>query len=633
MSCFWKAEEIDFSNDYDDFITLNDDEQYFIEMILAFFAASDGIVNFNLGERFSREVKITEAQFAYSFQMMMENVHCVSADTLILTDTGYEKIGELVNKEVKVWNGKQFSSTEVKYTGDSSLYRVKLSNGMELDCTPNHKWFVKVGNQLHLKRCTREKIFTKDLIVGNIVHEYDLPILKTSDPNNFKNPYMHGFFCGDGTYCNNYPFIALYGEKKQLMYKFNPDSYSEDKENDKIQFYITSKINKQKYDVPINYSKETKLRWLEGFCDADGSVNLNSNKTATAMQLYNTEYGFLKDIQLLLTTLGINSNMQLNHEERKDLLPDGKGGHKYYDCKKCYILYITCESVERLVNIGFNPIRLKLKVDKSLVYKPKCIKIESITELKGMHKTYCFTEPEEHAGIFNGILTGQSEVYSLMLDNIVKDPIRRNHLFNAIETEPCVKQLADWAFKWINSSESFAHRLVAFAIVEGLFFSGMFAAIFWIKKYKNDGKTFMGGLINSNKFIARDEGQHTALACELYKELKHKLPAASVNEIVSEAVIISKNFMTHAMPVKLIGMNSDHMNQYIEYIADRLLGMLGYNKVYDKKNPFDFMKTIGLNDKTNFFESRPTEYQDAHINNVGKKISQISLDKIDDLDF
>ena len=217
------------------------------------------------------------------------------------------------------------------------------------------------------------------------------------------------------------------------------------------------------------------------------------------------------------------------------------------------------------------------------------------------------------------------EVYSLMLDNIIKDPKKKELLFNAIQTVPSVKMMADWAFKWIESSKSFAHRVVAFAVVEGVFFSGAFAAIFWIKKYKNKnrdtskGKPFMDGLIKSNKFISRDEGLHTKFACEVYSLLNTKLPSNEINEIMDDGVKIAKNFMTDAIPVSLIGMNDTKMCDYIEYIADRLLVMLGYKKIYNKQNPFKFMETIGLNDKTNFFETRPHEYQDANVMNKGNK--------------
>lgn len=213
------------------------------------------------------------------------------------------------------------------------------------------------------------------------------------------------------------------------------------------------------------------------------------------------------------------------------------------------------------------------------------------------------------------------EVYSMMLENIVRDPQRKQHLFNAIETIPAVKMMADWAFAWIESEKSFAHRIVAFAIVEGIFFSGAFASIFWLKKYKNNkssesgGKQFLHGLIQSNKFIARDEGMHTDFACLLYRYVNNKLSFNEIKQMIEEAVNIAQNFMTVSLPVRLIGMNSEHMCDYIEYVADRLLVSLNYQKMYNKQNPFSFMKTIGCTDKTSFIEIRPHEYQDAHVFN------------------
>lgn len=218
-----------------------------------------------------------------------------------------------------------------------------------------------------------------------------------------------------------------------------------------------------------------------------------------------------------------------------------------------------------------------------------------------------------------------SHVYSLMLDNLIKDNTERDFLFKAVQNVESVKLMADWAFKWIESSKSFAHRVVAFAVVEGIFFSGAFAAIFWIKKYKNKhresgrGKPFMDGLIKSNKFISRDEGLHCQAACTVYSLLKNKLSTEEIYEIMDEGIKIAQKFMTDAIPVKLIGMSNESMNDYIEYIGDRLFVMLGYKKLYNKINPFKFMETIGLNDKTNFFETRPHEYQDAHVMNKGNK--------------
>ncbi len=211
------------------------------------------------------------------------------------------------------------------------------------------------------------------------------------------------------------------------------------------------------------------------------------------------------------------------------------------------------------------------------------------------------------------------ETYSMMLDNIVRDTEERAYLFNAIQTIPSIKQMSDWAMRWIDSETSFAHRVVAFACVEGIFFSGAFASIYWLKHHKGSGKKFMNGLIKSNEFIARDEGLHTIFACEMYKLLIHRLTMTDVMKIVDEAVQIAKTFVDDAIPIRLIGMSSERMNQYIEYVADYLLVNLGYGKHYSSQNPFSFMDTIGMVQKTNFFEQRPSEYMMAHI--PGNKIS------------
>lgn len=215
------------------------------------------------------------------------------------------------------------------------------------------------------------------------------------------------------------------------------------------------------------------------------------------------------------------------------------------------------------------------------------------------------------------------ETYSKMLDNLIKDHDERAKLFNAIETIPAVKKMADWAFRWIHSPKSYAYRVVAFAIVEGIFFSGSFAAIFWLKKYKNHGKSFMDGLIKSNEFISRDEGMHTDFACLLYGKLKYKLKQTTIEIIIREAVVISQEFLTQSIPCKFIGMNTDLMNQYIEYIADRLIVALGYKKIYHHKEcPFSFMESIGLSGKNNFFESRTSEYQQS----MGERVFKITDD-------
>jgi ribonucleoside-diphosphate reductase beta chain len=201
-----------------------------------------------------------------------------------------------------------------------------------------------------------------------------------------------------------------------------------------------------------------------------------------------------------------------------------------------------------------------------------------------------------------------SETYSLLIDTYVKDPKEKSKLFNALETVPCVAKKADWALRWI-SQGTFVERLLAFAAVEGIFFSGSFCSIFWLKK-----RGLMPGLSFSNELISRDEGLHCDFACLLYtKYIVNKLPEEQVVALITDAVKIEQEFITEALPVDLIGMNSRLMSQYIEFVADRLLVALGYNKVYNVTNPFDFMEMISLQGKTNFFEKRVAEYQKAGV--------------------
>jgi len=215
-----------------------------------------------------------------------------------------------------------------------------------------------------------------------------------------------------------------------------------------------------------------------------------------------------------------------------------------------------------------------------------------------------------------------SETYSLLIDTYIKDSKEKDYLLNALETVPCVKKKGEWALKWIES-ENFAERLIAFAAVEGVFFSGSFCSIFWLKK-----RGLMPGLSFSNELISRDEGLHCDFACLLYTDyLKNKLPKERVLEIITDAVAIEQEFVTDALPVKLIGMNADLMNQYIEFVADRLLIILGLEKQYGSTNPFDFMELISLQGKTNFFEKRVSEYQKAGVMNKEKESPKFSLDE------
>ena len=197
-----------------------------------------------------------------------------------------------------------------------------------------------------------------------------------------------------------------------------------------------------------------------------------------------------------------------------------------------------------------------------------------------------------------------SETYSLLIDTLVKEEREKTKLFEAINNFPCIKKKADWSIKWINDKRSsFATRLIAFACVEGIFFSGAFCSIYWLKK-----RGLMPGLTFSNELISRDEGMHTDFAVLLFSKLEKKPKKAKILEIFKDAVRIEKEFICEALPCKLIGMNAVLMSQYIEFVADRLLIQLGYNKYYNASNPFDFMEMISLEGKTNFFEKRVGDY-------------------------
>jgi len=201
-----------------------------------------------------------------------------------------------------------------------------------------------------------------------------------------------------------------------------------------------------------------------------------------------------------------------------------------------------------------------------------------------------------------------SETYSLLIDTFVKDDVEKDSLFKAMHTMPCVQKKANWAISWMHGESSFAQRLVAFAAVEGIFFSGSFCAIFWLKK-----RGIMPGLTFSNELISRDEGLHTDFACKLYSKLVKPLKEHIVHSIIKSAVECEKMFVTEALPVSLIGMNAERMTQYIEFVADRLCHAVGADKIYNSSNPFEWMEMISLQGKTNFFERRVGEYAKANM--------------------
>lgn len=569
-AAFWVAEEIDLSKDWSDWERLTDNERHFIKHVLAFFAGSDGIVNENLGARFMNEVKPQEAKSFYGFQIAMENIHCVAGSTQVYTRGGYFPIEKLAGETVQVWNGKEWSETTVyKTASDAELYRVSLSNGMTLDCTSEHKWIMGAD-------CDR--VPTKDLRIGMALSQFDYPDYHAlADPDIWSNPHEHGFMALDN---NN---------------KYMPTMFS----------------CRDQYDVPINYSIATKTHWLSGMLK---HAIINRDNATELLCIHHTNETFVRHLQLLFTTLGIHTT-------------------KYYaPSHKTWCVALDRYNTYKLMQFNhviipglFSDDPLFSEMDSHAPQPPaSLITISHIAPLTELGDTFCFDEPLRHMGVFNGILTGQSETYSILIDTYIRDSQEKYRLLNAINTIPCIRKKADWALRWIDDQSScFAKRLVAFACVEGIFFSGAFCAIFWLKE-----RGVMPGLCLSNEFISRDEALHTEFAVLLYSMLKNKLSQDTIHTIVKEAVEIEDEFINESIPCRLLGMNSDLMSQYIKYVADRLIVQLGYDKIYNVTNPFHFMDRINLEHKANFFEDRNSQYSKANIGNTKE-----AIDFNEDTDF
>lgn len=232
-----------------------------------------------------------------------------------------------------------------------------------------------------------------------------------------------------------------------------------------------------------------------------------------------------------------------------------------------------------------------------------------------------YTEAKFFYGFQIAIENVHSETYSLLIDTYIKNNDEKHHLLNALETIPAVKKKGEWALKWVES-ESFAERLIAFAAVEGIFFSGSFCSIFWLKK-----RGLMPGLSFSNELISRDESLHCDFAVHLYNNhIENKLPKERIREIIESALVIEKEFILESLPVSLIGMNSKLMSEYLEYVADQLLRALNCDPIYNTSNPFDFMQNIALQNKTNFFEKRVADYNKAGVGK-SKEENSFSMDE------
>ena len=345
---------------------------------------------------------------------------CVSGDTFILTNKGQIPIKNLVNQEVTLWNGEEWSNTTVRQTGaNKKLVKVTLSNGVELKCTPYHKFSLINGVQ-NDKSCI---VQANQLQVGNKLIRYELPIVKLSDENDMKYPYTHGFFCGDGTTYDRYrkdsgnakagineklPKLYLYAEKKDLLEHIVYENVHVCNVVDRYDVFLPKDI-KEKFYVPLNESLETQLRWFEGYCDADGciasQITNKNGEPSESIQIACIHKEFLLKIKLMLQLIGIDSKVTKNKDACKKMMPDHCGGEKEYNCKEIHRLLISSLNLHKLSNLGFSPKRLKFSGKLAEQTYTRYIKVVSVQPLSLKEDTYCFTEPKRNMGMFDGILT------------------------------------------------------------------------------------------------------------------------------------------------------------------------------------------------------------------------------------
>jgi ribonucleoside-diphosphate reductase alpha chain len=335
---------------------------------------------------------------------------CVAPETYILTDKGQYQISELVGQEVNVWNGDTWSKTQIMKTGENQkLITVQLSNGAQITCTPYHKFIIRsdYSDKLQLKTATR--IDASELKENMRLAKYKLQCIQGNEKDDIMYSYTHGFFCGDGTYHKNPSGyvgkgLSLYGEKKKLLpyLTIRSSSFKEDAIG-RINTMLPDELA-DKFHVPINATLKCRLEWLAGLLDSDGTVVRNGDNEA--LQIGSIHYEFLDRIRLMLQTLGVNSKVTLNKPVGVRLLPDGKGGRKEYNCQPIYRILISSSAVHILTVLGLQCYRLKINGEEPQRNAEQFVTVVSITDEGRTDDTYCFNEPENHAGIFNGVLTG-----------------------------------------------------------------------------------------------------------------------------------------------------------------------------------------------------------------------------------
>ena len=330
---------------------------------------------------------------------------CVAPETLILTDKGQFPISTLSGTNVRVWNGDVFSHVTVKKTGvDQELIDVELSDGRVLTCTPYHKFLISEGYTDKRSLADAVRVDAGDLKAGMKLKKSGLPTVTESTNPDFAHAYTHGFFCGDGTYSGGRPMVSLYGEKKNLVHHLSIRTMSglED---------ATGRLNAmlpldlaQKFAVPTNTSIRCRLEWLAGYLDADGAICRNGDNES--IQVASIDYEFLKNVQSMLVTLGVYSKLSQSFPERKTMLPDGRGGYTEFDCKPLWRLLVSSTGLYHLSTLGFKTHRLKWTARKPQRCAEQFVSVVQVVNRNRRDATYCFNEPINHAGVFNGILTG-----------------------------------------------------------------------------------------------------------------------------------------------------------------------------------------------------------------------------------
>jgi ribonucleoside-diphosphate reductase alpha chain len=334
---------------------------------------------------------------------------CVAPETMVLTREGHYPIKSLCDSEVEVWNGDKWSKTTVRKTGDNQkLIKVTLSDGSMLDCTPYHKFILNDGERKETRKAIMEspRIEAQHLKPGMKLVRWLAPIISNNTDGDFKYPYTHGFFCGDGTYSNHgvTPMISLYGEKKKLIEHIDIRTSSGNEDAlGRRNVYLYRDIEK-KYSVPVNASLDNKLKWLAGLVDADGTAIEGTN---TSIQIGSINYEFLTNVQLMLQTLGVKAKVKLMRGPETRIMPDGRGGSKEYNCKPLYRILIRGEDVSSMINMGFMTYRVVLVQNPVKHSAMRDVTVVAVEDNGRYDDTYCFNEPLNHAGVFNGILTSQ----------------------------------------------------------------------------------------------------------------------------------------------------------------------------------------------------------------------------------